>query len=152
MCQYHNKRRSSTDNDKHNRDEFLNMHGVGEHKAELYSDMFIKAIAEYQSGKTNGDTFKATLELFKKGKSIDEIATERQLQTTTIFSHLAKFIDTNENVNITDLISEEELNDVRNAKKELKITDKLRPYYNYFNEKLSYGKIRVALTYLENNE
>ena len=51
----------------------------------------ISVFEELKPKKPKGDTKKISLELFKAGKSIDQIALERELNSTTIFGHLAEF-------------------------------------------------------------
>jgi len=132
-------------------EEFLEVHGVGDYKAQKFGIAFLKAIAEFESGKTKGDTYKITSELFKQGKSIAEIASERQLQPTTIYSHLARLMETDDSINVLSLISKDELDKIRKAKNILQTSDGLKPYFEFFNEKIEYGKLRVALTYLKND-
>ena len=55
-----------------------------------------------------GTTQKISLHLFKEGKCIADIATERNLSTGTIEGHLASFISTGE-IDVLDLISPERL-------------------------------------------
>lgn len=129
--------------------EFLDIHGVGEHKARLYGSRFLKTIEAYQSGRSKGDTYKVTYELFKQGKSISEIAIERNLQETTIYSHMAYLLKNNNDIDLFDFITREELDSIAKAKSMIKDTTKLKPYFDYFNGDVDYGKIRVALSYLE---
>ncbi len=53
-------------------------------------------LAEKKDKKQKGDTHRATYELYKKGKSIEEIAAERSLATSTIAGHLLKYVATGE--------------------------------------------------------
>ncbi len=129
--------------------EFLDVHGVGEHKAKQYGASFLETIASFQSGRSKGDTYKVTYEMFKQGKSISEIAVERNLQETTIYSHMANLLKTNSDIDVFSLITKEELDKVAEAKKKIVDTTKLKPYFDYFNGDVGYGKIRIALSYLE---
>jgi ATP-dependent DNA helicase RecQ len=129
--------------------EFLDVHGVGEHKARQYGAPFLETIASFQSGRGKGDTYKVTYEMFKQGKSISEIAVERNLQETTIYSHMANLLKTKSDIDLFSLITREELDKVAEAKKKIVDTTKLKPYFDYFNGEVGYGKIRIALTYLE---
>ncbi|MGB1309286.1 MAG: helix-turn-helix domain-containing protein, partial [Oceanihabitans sp.] len=90
-----------------------------------------------------GETKNISLKLFKAGKSIEAIASERELNENTIFGHLASFIATKE-ISITDLISKAHY-------KELK---KIIPKHTFENlsdlkhqldEKYTYGEIRLVL-------
>lgn len=98
--------------------DLLYINGFGNAKVEKYGDLFLNAIINYckkhqlSSGiaelkaqrkpskkakeptdkKQKGDTHRLTFELYKSGKSIAEIAGERNLATSTICSHLSRFI------------------------------------------------------------
>ncbi len=56
--------------------------------------------------KEKGQTQRLSLEMFKQGKSIEEIAAERSLTTSTIGGHLARFVASGE-IEILKLITEE---------------------------------------------
>ncbi len=129
--------------------EFLDVHGVGEHKAKLYGAPFLETIASFSSGRSKGDTFKVTYELYKQGMSISDIALERNLQETTIYSHIANLIKSNSDIDVFSLITHEELDKVAEAKEKIGDTTKLKPYFEYFNGSIDYGKIRMAISYLE---
>ena len=55
-----------------------------------------------------GESQRVTLSLFNEGKTVEEIAIERNLSTTTVEGHLVSFILTGELV-VTQLISDEKL-------------------------------------------
>jgi len=83
------------------------------------------------------------LALFQSGKSVEEIAHQRELNINTIVGHLASFIATGE-IKITDLVSEEHY-------KELKV---LIPKYKFENlsdlkhqidDKYSFAELRLVL-------
>ena len=131
---------------------FLEVHGVGEYKAEIYGKAFLKAIAEFQKGKSKGDTYKITHEMYVQGKSISEIAKERELQETTIYSHIAHLIAKGEDIDVKELLSRDELDSIADARREIRDTTKLKPYFELLGGNVSYGKIRVGLAYFEKNE
>ena len=64
-----------------------------------------KAIAKGSSspGSTQSDTFQATLDLHRQGKSPAEIAAIRQLRVATIKSHLTRWIETGE-INVYEVL------------------------------------------------
>ena len=99
--------------------------------------------------KNKSDTHKITYELYQEGLSIDEIAKKRKLTSTTIFSHIAKLYNDGKDINIDELVSEKEVNSVREAKKELDSPNALKPYFEHFNEQLDYFKIRLALSVID---
>jgi ATP-dependent DNA helicase RecQ len=134
-------------------EEFLEISGVGQRKLEVYGAAFINEVIaftkEKKVTKNKSDTHKKTYELYQEGLSIDEIAEKRKLTSTTIFSHIAKLYNDGKDINIDELVSENEVNSVREAKKELDSPNALKPYFEHFNEQLDYFKIRLALSVID---
>jgi hypothetical protein len=64
--------------------------------------------------RTKGDSMRESLQMFRAGKSIQDIARERLLGKSTIFSHLIDFISTGE-VDVKDLVSPEKLESILKA-------------------------------------
>jgi ATP-dependent DNA helicase RecQ len=80
-------------------EQFSKITGVGEKKLEAYAEHFIKVIQDnIVNNNTAGksDTTEETLQLFRSGMSVNEIAHQRNLKSTTIYSHLAKSIEQGE--------------------------------------------------------
>lgn len=95
--------------------DLFSITGFGTKKVETYGQFFLDAIVDYctENGikpkpvpekkkgsyprskrpKEAGSTALLSLQLFRAGKSIQEIAEERELKTTTIESHLASFVE-----------------------------------------------------------
>jgi len=72
----------------------MEINGVGQRKLEVYGDLFIQEDQGFSSRKSKEKKevahLSGTYDLYKEGKSIEEIAELRKLKPTTIFSHLAK--------------------------------------------------------------
>jgi ATP-dependent DNA helicase RecQ len=139
--------------------QLLDVSGVGEHKAKTYGDVFLNEIAEYiatskkkKNVKEFGGTQNVSYALFQQNKSISEIALERNLSEYTIISHLAEKYKLGEPIDALKFVTDEVITKVAKAKVEIKNTDQLKPYFEYFNGEIDYGKIRFALAYLEKNE
>ena len=93
------------------------------------------------------DTKKVTFELFQSGKIIEEIASERGLTSSTIENHLAHFVKLGE-LDVTKLIDEKKLKKITAYFK--KAEDKsFTTAKNHFGNEVSYGELRVALSFLE---
>jgi ATP-dependent DNA helicase RecQ len=140
-------------------EEFLAIDGVGKAKLEKYGSEFINAIIEFQKNKkTNtkskkeSSTYKATLELFQNGITIEEIAETRNLSTSTVISHLAKLYLDGIDIDVSQFVSDEEVTQLRKAQIELENPNALKPYFDYFEEKMGYDKIRFGLAILEKNK
>lgn len=134
--------------------DFIKINGVGQRKLEVYGDLFIQEIKNFQAEKNEKKQRKShtaleTYELYKAGKSIEEIATIRNLKSTTIFSHLAKLYTDGKDVDIYQFVDKATVEQVAKAKKKLESPDALRPYFDYFEEKMEYSSIRLALSVID---
>ncbi len=134
-------------------EEFLEVSGVGQRKLEVYGTAFINEVIaftkEKKVTKNKKNTHLVTYELYQKGLSIDEIAMQRKLTTTTIFSHIAKLYNDGKDINIDELVNKNEVDIVRKAKEELDSPNALKPYFEHLNEQLDYFKIRLALSVID---
>jgi hypothetical protein len=149
-----------------NKSELLEVNGMGKTRVDKYGSAILKEIRAYcdendievseevdlfeeeKTKRKKGDTKKESLQLFKNGKSVKEIANERELNETTIIGHLASFISTGE-IKITDLISEDHY-------KELKVLipkhkfDNLSDLKHQIDDKYTYGELRLVLDDIRN--
>ena len=95
-----------------------------------------------------GETARVSLQLYKDGKTISQIAAERNLTYNTIEGHLSEFITTGE-VEVHELISPSKLETVLEILK----TEKVLPNSGILKSKLpndfSYGEIKAAMKYWE---
>ncbi|WP_375238736.1 helix-turn-helix domain-containing protein [Aurantibacter sp.] len=148
------------------KNELANIIDMGKTRIEKYGTQILKAINDFcfennietfkdeelfEAKKTKhkkGDSNLLSLELYKSGKSIDQIAMERELNQNTIFGHLAKFIPTGE-IKITDLVPD------NHYKVLLKVIPKLTfenisDLKHQLDDKYSYGEIKLVLDELNN--
>lgn len=126
--------------------------GVGDRKLQLYGDVFMRAIIDYQAEKGNakpGSTQRISYELYQQGKSIEEIAIQRDIQVNTIYSHLASCYLNGENLAIEDLVSQETIETVEKALPYLEKPVRLKALYEMFDGEVDYGPLRLALTHLQ---
>ena len=132
-------------------EEFLAISGVGQRKLEVYGAEFMEEIKTFLNEKkrTKKDTTLETFKLYKEGFTVEEIAENRGLKPTTIFSHLSKLYLEGKDVSLDEFIEADTLALVANAKKVLKNETTLKPYFEFLGEKVSYEKIRVGLTILQ---
>ena len=85
-----------------------------------------------------------------EGKSIDEIAGIRSMSISTIEGHLAKGIEAGE-VDISTYVDNEELAEITRAFKEIN-AGSITPVYAHFAAKKSYGKLRMVLAHIKNQQ
>lgn len=134
--------------------ELLAIDGVGKAKLEKYGDAFIKAIIDFQKSKVvrkkkEATTYKETLVLYNNGFSVEEIAQKRKLGLSTIMSHIAKLYVDGADIDLDSFISKEEVAQIAEVQVKLESPNGLKPYFDYLEEKMDYGKIRLALAILE---
>lgn len=127
---------------------FLDVSGVTPHKLKLFGQNFIEEIKNYTSF-NKANTYQRTLLLHRKGMSIEDIASKRKLHETTIYSHIAKLYLEGEIETLEAYISKDQIDKIRKASNVLNHEEKLKPYYEYFEEQIPYHIIRLGLTVLE---
>ncbi len=136
-------------------EEFIKINGVGRKKLQDYGYRFIKEIQGYtmekptKKEKKKGNTYRMTLEFYKEGLEIEEIAQKRGIFPSTIYSHLIKLYEDGEQIDLHKFISEKDLKAVEKAKKELGDPPALRPYFDHFEGEINYETIKVALSILK---
>ena len=136
-------------------EEFMQISGVGKLKMQNYGYAFIKAIIafhkEKRTNKKGIPTYKITSDLYKQGKDLDEIVAIRGLKRTTIISHICKAYEADNSIALANLISTTDLEKLASAYTHFEKSETLKPYFEYFNEQLSYETIRIGLTLLKAN-
>ena len=141
--------------------------GVGDLKFDKYGSDFLEAIKAYcrkndlasridlKSPKRDRrprtkrdadgrDTYRISLDMFRNGKPIPQIAAERGIQPSTVENHLAKFIPTGE-INLEDLVPPHKVDPIRAAIIQFNETGALSPIKEHLGEEYSYGEIRAVI-------
>ena len=145
-----------------NKKELLKVNGMGKTRVDKYGAAILKVIKAYcdehdietsnddtdifeaeKPKKKRVDTKKESLNLFKSGKSIKDIADERELNENTIFGHLASFLTTGE-VKITDLMSNEFYEELKEIIPN-KTFENLSDLKQQLDDKYTYGELRLVL-------
>ena len=145
--------------------------GFGKAKAEKYGDDILSTVQDYcyrynlesnmaskegnpkreRKPKSNGekssevkiDTKTISYNLYKDGKSVEEIAKERNLTFTSIEGHLAFFI-AKEEIDINELVTPEKQMLIKEAIK-VHGRESLKTLKENLPENISYGEIRMVL-------
>jgi hypothetical protein len=93
------------------------------------------------------DTKKVSLSLWRAGKSLEEIAAERNLVVTTIEGHLAHFVGTGE-ISINHFVTPEKIALISDFFLQQK-TYALSPAKEALGEQVTYAELRFVLKHLE---
>jgi len=120
--------------------------GVGEKKLELYGDQFLEVLQQFSTMDTS-DTVNESLELFRLGYTVEQVAEKRKLKTETIYTHLSQALEDG-CVELTEVIDldENEIRQIEEAIINLPEEQKnaLKPLYELFDETYSYSVLRCV--------
>ena len=139
-------------------EEMSMISGVGEYKLATYGEAFINEIQHYlthseiKSSVIRGKTYIETLQLIKEGNSIPEIAIKRKIHETTVYSHIAYLVEKKLIHDIKNYISDEEIRLITAAIKTIGSSEALKPIFDHLGQKISFGKIRLALSFAKIND
>ena len=99
--------------------------------------------------KEKRSTYDITLQLWKEGKTVAEIAKERTLSQATIYSHIAKCIE-QDKIAITEVLPEETINELNTIFKENENEEltTLKSLYEKTEERYSWDELRLFRAYL----
>lgn len=147
--------------------ELRKISGVGDLKFEKYGADFLRAIKDYclknnlvsridlkspkrakkqrtKRDSAGKDTYQVSLELFRDGVSIADIARERGIQPSTVENHIARFVATGE-VQLHELVPLHKVETIRNAVLKFNDSGALSPIKEFLGDDYTYGEIRAVI-------
>jgi ATP-dependent DNA helicase RecQ len=133
--------------------ELKTIQGIGDEKLKRYGEDILNEIIAFlqedKGKKPAGDTYRETFTMLNQGHSIETIAAGRNLNTVTIFSHLAYLYEKGFDVDLKKYITQQEYDEITVAIKKVGISEnKIKPVFDFLNGKFEYHKIRLAATLL----
>ena len=151
-----------------NEKDLLQINGFGPAKVEKYGRRFLEIIQAYckehnlqsamnqkestkkevKEKKPAGETFKITFDLYKSGKTVDEIAVERGYTVGTIAGHLSRFINSGQ-LNINDFVSDEKR---QKAMKLLENAPEIGSVYEMLGDILNQTEVSFFMAWLRNKK
>ena len=131
--------------------------GVGEKKLNRYGKAFLDVIDQFPLPELLdnrlSDTVNETLHHLSSGKDAQQIADERQLKTSTIYSHFAEAIE----IGLLEArqvltLEDAQYVEIMRAVDYLDVTENgsLKPVYEYLDEKYEYGVLKCVLANMVN--
>lgn len=150
-----------------NKKELMQISGFGKAKAEKYGEEILEAVTSYceQYGLESNmyskpadtkkekkpkkpehkiDSRSVSFNLYKSGKSIDEIARERNFTYGTVEGHLTYFIGKGE-IDIDEMVTKEKQKLILQVAETHGISS-LKTLIDHLEDKVSYGELRMVLT------
>jgi ATP-dependent DNA helicase RecQ len=127
--------------------------GVGERKLELYGAQFLAIIREFgEANQATTDTASESVDLFKLGFSIPKIAEKRSLQESTVYGHLAQYLEQGQLL-LADVVElpEQEIRRIEEIIINLPDDQKnaLKPVYESLDGVYNYGILRCVRAALQ---
>jgi hypothetical protein len=144
--------------------ELLKVNDMGKTRVEKYGEAILKVIKTFceendietshdgdddfeisipKKQKDKGNTKRISLEMFKAGKSVFEIAKERGYVPSTITNHLASFITTGE-IKVSDLMPMAHYNSLKERIPQTTF-ENLTDLKNKLDDKYSYEELRLVI-------
>jgi hypothetical protein len=129
--------------------------GIGKGKLKRFGADLLSIVGKYRTENTvserwsepsKANTKRISLDLYKSGKTVAEIAAERNLVVGTIEGHLAYFIARRE-LDISEFLTQEQVNEITAFFAE-KNTESLAEAKAHFGDRFSFGQLRMALEHL----
>ncbi len=150
-----------------NERELLQISGFGPAKVEKYGKQFLDVILSYcnehnlqslmhekvsskkekKEKKPVGETFRISLAMYKEGRSIDEIAKSRNLSSSTIVSHLERYVISGEldiNSFMTPQKREKAQEVIRKGTETGSVYEMLGTFLNYVETKMFMAWLRAG--------
>lgn len=112
----------------------------------LLGELIEKTIHKHRDSlETTEKTHLRSYRMYKEGMTVAEIAEKRGLTVGSIHNHFIKSNQEGEPLDFSPFISREEIEAVRQAHDSLENPEGIGDYFNYFEQQLTYGKIRMGL-------
>ena len=143
--------------------ELIAVKGMGKSKAERYGNEILTIISEFCrknqieqvplelppeiEKKTKGESRLISFKMFKEGKTVDEIAAEREMSDKTISEHLSHFVRIGE-LDLDNLVSPEKEAVIRNYFLNAD-TKLLAPAKEVLGDEVSYPELKFVLKFME---
>jgi uncharacterized protein YpbB len=105
-------------------------------------------VEQHAKKKEKGETHRLSLQMYKEGKSIVDIARERNLAASTIEGHLASFIATGE-IDVLELVDQSKLDRILKVLEQESEPVFATSVKNKLGNDFSYSEVRAAMKYWE---
>jgi ATP-dependent DNA helicase PIF1 len=130
----------------------MNLHNIDINKMNQELEQIEKDIIEDEKNKKKPKkkTDEITFEMFKEGKTIEEIMRERKLKRDTICDHLMKYKN-DPLITYEKFMTEDEFNEIKSVIMKLGITSRLREMKQKLSSNLGYDKIKIVREFINPN-
>lgn len=141
------------------RQEFVKINGVGPLKWDKFGERFLEVLRRFNGKKVQktrdtaatsplkrNHSMKDTIDLFKSGKSLEDIGKIRQLARSTILTHLDEAIQLGEDLDISSLVSLEKQVLIKQVIGETG-TERLAPIKEKLPDHITFDEVRLVAAF-----
>lgn len=135
-------------------EELSQIDGVGQYKSGKYGTRYMEAIRAFMADQQyiknpKGKTYVETLDLFRRGLSINEIAVQRQMAVSTIATHLSKMYQRGEDIDLMQFLHPDDLQIAGQAWRASGYSEQTSKVKEQAGDSLDYGRLHFALAILK---
>jgi ATP-dependent DNA helicase RecQ len=135
-------------------EELTQLNGVGAFKSGKYGQVFIDTIRAFMMEqdiikKPRGITYIETLNLYRQGLSLEQIANQRGMTTATISSHLARLYERGEELDLQSLLFPDDLQIARQGWRASGFSDQVGKVKEQVGDSMDYSRLHLALAILK---
>lgn len=129
-----------------NEAEFLDIHGVGQRKADLFGEIFMEKIRLFKKASTTAkeNSHMVSQKFYENGMTPEEIAEKRAIKVGTVLQHLMNAYQENHE-KLAGILNEGEYEKIIKAYETIGKPDKLKPLFEQLDGNSCYEHIRIAL-------
>jgi len=134
-------------------EEFSRLTGVGEFKSRKYGQAFVDEIRGFMTEqniikKPKGLTYVETLDLFRQGLTLDEIAKKREMALSTITGHLAKLYEKGEDIDLHQFLLPDDLVVAQQGWRASGFSEQVSKIKEQVGDSIDYTRLHLALAIL----
>lgn len=138
-------------------EEFSRLTGVGDFKSRKYGQAFVDAIRGFMTEqniikKPKGMTYVETLDLFRQGMTLDEIAQKREMALSTISGHLAKLYEKGEEIDLHQFLLPDDLVVARQGWRASGYSELMSKIKEQVGDSIDYARLHFAMAILRREQ
>lgn len=138
-------------------EEFSRLTGVGDFKSRKYGQAFVDAIRGFMTEqniikKPKGMTYVETLDLFRQGLTLDEIAKKREMALSTITGHLAKLYEKGEDIDLQQFLLPDDLIVAKQGWRASGYSELMSKIKEQVGDSIDYARLHFAMAILRREQ
>jgi ATP-dependent DNA helicase RecQ len=135
-------------------EELSTLNGVGDYKSKKYGQVFVDEIRIFMQDqqiikKPKGMTYIETLNLFRQGLTLEEIAQQREMALSTIALHLAKLYEKGEDLDFRRFLFPDDMILARQGWRASGFSEQVSKVKEQVGDSMDYTRLHLALAILK---